>query len=207
MGVDGNRINDGEAVLVIPLGDIVSLLDIFSRAVSSTGRLRTWLRCRSLSRSGPRLDSVIALPVAVTAEGGNLYIRLYLLGRNRLFGSGTIGVRPRIEAVVLPNAPSGLQVRTREALNAEEMLLPARGTDPCYRVVLPLPGADDEWVSRQARSSPHSMGVLFLGHIDITRKRRTYEARVVPLSLSLGNEVLLEHQGPLLPAQDGEEPL
>jgi len=178
-------------------GDIITMIDLFSKAISKRDRFLDWLKKLFGGNSGPRVEDVLALPVAVTAKDGKLHVRVYLLGARRKFGKGAIEVVPRIEAVIFPNVGYN-QVRTNEVENFENRFPVIQDVDPFYRLVFNLSGADGTEVCKRVWDSPNSMGALVHGYFEIERKGKKYEVPVVPLNLCLGSGILNEHQGPLV---------
>lgn len=178
--------------------DIITVIDLFSKAISKRERLMGWLKGLFSRDSGPRIQDVLALPVAATAKDGKLYVRIYLLGARRKVGKGTIEVIPRVESVIFPDVSAGFQTRTSEVENIENRFPAIEDLDPFYRLVFSLPASDGTKISDRVLTSPNSMGVLVHGHIEVERKGRKFEVPVVPLNLCLGNGILGEHQGPLV---------
>ena len=181
----------------VSLEKIVAILELFSKAISGGKRIAGWLRGKA-SDDASTLKDVIALPLYATANGGRCYVRLYLLGARKRFGKGTIETKPSMEAIFFPDTSSGMQARASKTIGVDDRFLTLESGDPHYLVVFSLPEHEGEEICQRVRSNPHSMAALITGHIQIEAKKYIHEVKVVPLSLSLGNGILNEHQGPLV---------
>ncbi len=181
----------------VSAGDVLETLDFFSRKMAEKGGIVGWFKSLFWSEEGPRLKSVIGLPMAVSAYEGKLYVRLYLLGARRRFGEGIVQAIPRIEAVLFPNI-GHTQVRANQVDGIEDRFPTIGDVDPYYRIILSLPQPQGDEVCAKVNQRFEPMGVLVSGQIEIEKKGKKYEIPIVALNLWLNGGQLNEHQGPLL---------
>lgn len=184
--------------------EIQRMMGAWSDAVARRGGVFGWLRRICFGDEGPRIKDVLAIPVAVSAHEGKLYVRMCLIGGRQRFKKGNWSVTPSVRCAIFPHIASGIQVQPTEIDGVDERFLTVNDVDPHYRIVFRLPGYGAEEISKNVWQKPHSMAALVSGSLTIEAGKKKYEVAIVPLSLSLGNGILNPHDGPLVRPKEGK---